>query len=97
MIYHLDPNPEFCAWNIIDKKWLEFQNKEERLQAVFVCGRDDGRVFVSGSVNWAKANRHFRLEMCQNNQQLGSGTNPVNSMSSLTTHKTISLDFLLLC
>ena len=19
MIYHLDPNPEFCAWNIIDK------------------------------------------------------------------------------
>ena len=40
------------------------QNQEEHLQGIFVYGEHMSRTFVSGSVNWAKAGRHFKLEMC---------------------------------
>jgi len=31
---------------------------------VFVHGETDGQVWAAGSVNWAKAGRHFMLEAC---------------------------------
>jgi hypothetical protein len=31
------------------------QNKEQHLEGVFVSGKKDGRTFLSGSINWAKA------------------------------------------
>ena len=41
-----------------------FQNHKEQLQAVFVHGNTDGQVWAAGSINWAKAGRHFKLETC---------------------------------
>jgi len=41
-----------------------FENEDEGAQAVFVHGRNDGKEFVAGSLNWAAARRHFKLEMC---------------------------------
>ena len=43
---------------------ISFQNEGEELQGVFVHGETDGQVWAAGSVNWAKAGRHFRLETC---------------------------------
>ena len=43
---------------------FKFQNPEEFLQGVFVHGKTEGQTWVSGSVNWAKAGRHFKLETC---------------------------------
>ncbi len=44
--------------------FLKFQNPDEFLQAVFVHGETEGQTWVSGSVNWAKEGRHFKLETC---------------------------------
>ena len=43
---------------------MTFENKGEHLQGVFVHGSHEGQTFVSGSVHWAKMNRHFRLDVC---------------------------------
>ncbi len=40
------------------------QNDDENLQSVFVQGETDGQVWAAGSVNWARAGRHFKLETC---------------------------------
>jgi hypothetical protein len=40
------------------------QNPEELLQGVFIYRKTEGQTWVSGSVNWAKAGRHFKLETC---------------------------------
>jgi hypothetical protein len=37
---------------------------DENLQAVFVHGETEGKVWVAGSVNWAKEGRHFLLSLC---------------------------------
>jgi hypothetical protein len=42
-----------------------FQNPEEFLQGIFfVREQTKGQTWVSGSLNWAKAGRHFKLETC---------------------------------
>jgi len=37
---------------------------EEHLEATFVYTKHFGKRLVSGSVNWAKAGRSFKLEPC---------------------------------
>jgi len=41
-----------------------FGNEEEGAQAVFVRGKAGDKEYVAGSLNWAGAGRHFKLEMC---------------------------------
>jgi len=41
-----------------------FENEDEGAQAVFVYGKNEDKEFVAGSLNWAVAGRHFKLEMC---------------------------------
>jgi len=41
-----------------------FDNLEEAAQAVFVHGFFDGVEYVTGSLNWGSAGRHFKLEIC---------------------------------
>jgi hypothetical protein len=41
-----------------------FQNPKELLQGVFVHRNAEDQTWVSGSINWAKAGRHFTLETC---------------------------------
>ncbi len=40
------------------------QNVDEDLQGVFVHGETDGQVWAAGSINWARAGHHFKLETC---------------------------------
>jgi len=40
------------------------QNADEDLQGVFVHGKTDGQVWAAGSITWARAGRHFKLETC---------------------------------
>jgi len=55
-------NKIFCSCT--PSKSVHFQNPEEFLQGVFVHGKTEGQTWVSGSINWAKAGRHFNLETC---------------------------------
>ena len=49
----------------IDIIWTSLhQNQKEDLQAVFVHGETGGQVWAAGSINWAKAGRHFKLDTC---------------------------------
>jgi len=41
-----------------------FDNQGEAAQAVFVHGFFDGVEYVTGSLNWGSAGRHFKLEIC---------------------------------
>jgi hypothetical protein len=43
-----------------------FDNKAEAAQAIFVHGNHEGVEYVTGSLNWGAAGRHFKLEMCSN-------------------------------
>ena len=41
-----------------------YQNDAEFLEANFVYHENDGQPLVSGSVNWAKEGRSFKIEPC---------------------------------
>lgn len=47
-----------------DSLALTFDNQDEDVQAVFVQSLHGDKTLVSGSLNWAKSGRHFKLETC---------------------------------
>ena len=45
---------------------MRFQNPLEKAVAVFVLGEtSSGQPWISGSLNWARAGRHFQLSGCK--------------------------------
>jgi hypothetical protein len=43
---------------------FSIKNPEDLLRGIFVHRKAEGQTWISGSVDWAKAGRYFKLETC---------------------------------